>query len=278
MRARRIAAAHAVAAILYSKNDLFDINNTPCGVNITIIGSGVNIIDSSNTGTASTDTSNYFTDNVGKNVGQSLNDIKVNNRYRLIDTMTGKPWRDNLTYDEAHKLYKDKTIASHTRIEKYASGTRNSKGGLIIKDEDGYEMMLSNQGSGKYALANEGSQIFTKEETDNMDEWVKFDPDTFMELMGKKQTGNMSDWSKKSPQEIYSMEDTMRLWGHMINPTPLTTEFNKVNNNNNPIQIERLINVEGNIDSTNVKQMEGIADKAVNKLMRRLNDGMIYGK
>ena len=70
----------------------------------------------------------------------------------------------------------------------------------------------------------------------------------------------------------------MRLWGHMINPTPLTTEFNKVNNNNNPIQIERLINVEGNIDSTNVKQMEGIADKAVNKLMRRLNDGMIYGK
>lgn len=32
----------------------------------------------------------FSLDYVGKNVGKSLNDIKNNNRYRLIDIMTGK--------------------------------------------------------------------------------------------------------------------------------------------------------------------------------------------
>ena len=96
-------------------------------------------------------------------------------------------------------------------------------------------------------------------------------------VLTKEQTDNMYEWSKRSPQEMYSMEDTMRLWGHMLNPTPLTTEY-KVNNNNVPVQIGKLINVEGNIDSTNVKEMKSIANEAVNNLMRRINDGMIYGK
>ena len=215
---------------------------------------------------SSVDSSKYFTDNVGKNVGQSLNSVKNNNRYRLIDIMTGKPWRDNLTYEEAQKLYKDKNVASHTRIEKYASGTRNSKGGLIVKDEKGYEMMLDNQGSGKYALANEGSQIFTKEETDNMSEWVKFDPDTFMELVGKK----------RQKMELSSDELSAKLSENIKVQPPVVEK--RVNNNNVNLHLGSMINVQGNLDSVSVKQVEGMMSKGFDKFMRRINDGIIYGR
>lgn len=63
-------------------------------------------------------------------------------------------------------------------------------------------MTLSNQGSGKFALVNEGSQIFTKEETDNMDDWVKFGPAAFMELMGKE----------SRPLELSPIEMNAELW------------------------------------------------------------------
>ena len=96
-------------------------------------------------------------------------------------------------------------------------------------------------------------------------------------VLTKEQTDNMYEWSKRSPQEMYSMEDTMRLWGHMLNPAPLTTEY-KVNNNAVNLHLDSMVKVEGSIDSVNVKQVESIMDKGINKLMRRLNDGMIYGR
>lgn len=47
--------------------------------------------------------------------------------------------------------------------------------------------------------------------------------------------------------------------------------------NSNPVHIGNLINVQGSVDSSNIRQMEKIADKAVDRLANRLHDGLVYG-
>ena len=99
-------------------------------------------------------------------------------------------------------------------------------------------------------------------------------------VLTKEQTDNMYEWSKLNPQEMYSMEDTMRLWGHMINPTPLTTEYNKVNNNAVNIHYDSMLTVNGDVNDLKhlEKQMEKIADrssiKALENSIRRLAEGI----
>ena len=91
----------------------------------------------------------------------------------------------------------------------------------------------------------------------------------------------MYEWSKRSPQEMYSMEDTMRLWGHMLNPTPLTTEY-KVNNNAVNVHLDSLINVQGDVnDAAHItNQMEKVAKRmAHNEVVdfaRDLNEDILY--
>ena len=77
------------------------------------------------------------------------------------------------------------------------------------------------------------------------------------------------------------MEDTMRLWGHMLNPTPLTTEY-KVNNN--AVNIQSMLTVNGDVNDLKHlnEQMERIATKisdkssvkAANNMIRRLAEGI----
>ena len=90
----------------------------------------------------------------------------------------------------------------------------------------------------------------------------------------------MYEWSKRSPQEMYSMEDTMRLWGHMLNPTPLTTGY-KVNDNHSVnIHYDNMINVEGDvIDGERVtarmkKATREIAKEEIGKSWRKFGEGL----
>ena len=99
-------------------------------------------------------------------------------------------------------------------------------------------------------------------------------------VLTKEQTDNMYEWSKRSPQEMYSMEDTMRLWGHMLNPTPLTTEY-KVNDNHSVnIHYDNMINVEGDvIDGERVtarmkKATREIAKEEIGKSWRKFGEGL----
>ena len=70
-----------------------------------------------------------------------------------------------------------KNIMSVDEIEKrlttYASGTRHAKGGLAIKDENGYELTLDKPAAGRYAVLNEGAVVFTSEQTEKLWELSK---------------------------------------------------------------------------------------------------------
>ncbi|MCM1189327.1 MAG: hypothetical protein NC541_08525 [bacterium] len=138
----------------------------------------------------------------------------------------------------------------------YATGTRSSKGNLIVTDEKGYELKFPKLSSGKYTIANEGTQILTKAQTDNIFEWAKINPND--SLISKQISDTlMADLLKMTKiPDIVSGKSAKTL---------------------TPVTIGNLVNVQGSVDKSNIKQMETIANNAVDKLIKRINDGVTYG-
>lgn len=90
-------------------------------------------------------------------------------------------------------------------LPEYATGTRYSVGGEIIKDENGYELTLSPTGGGRYAMAKEGSQIFTSDMTDAL--WnFSNNPAKFMmdklESLSNSGISNISNISKTNNSPV----------------------------------------------------------------------------
>lgn len=204
-------------------------------------------------------------------ITNALNSIadSANNTAKALDNMWNSQQRNEQNANSDQTLYKVEgvaggTITSYNKsdldnlvrsygkgkvVPAYASGTRSTKGNFIIKDEKGYELTLPKLSNGRYAIENEGSQILTKEQTDNIFGWAKFNPVDLVPY-------NIMSSLKTSMPEIKPREV----------------------NNNNPVQIGSLINVQGNVDSSNIKQMESIANKAIDKLIYKMNNGIRYGR
>ena len=66
---------------------------------------------------------------------------------------------------EQRKAYDAAQSASQGGVAHYASGTTSSVGGLIVKDEQGYEALFKPANGGDYQYVDEGSQIFTAQDT-----------------------------------------------------------------------------------------------------------------
>lgn len=159
---------------------------------------------------------------------------------------------------DAKKLFPASSSIRYTadprRIPRYADGTRHSRGGIIVKDEEGPELMLEKLTDGRYAVADEGSQIFTKEQTERLSEMSQ------MDLRGMIPVSDLSESMKKA-------------FGIIDIPQSVLNR-----NVSTPVQIGNLVNVQGNVDRSNIKQMESIANKAVDSLVNRLHDGIKYGR
>lgn len=127
----------------------------------------------------------------------------------------------------------------------YAKGTRNAKGGLSVTDEEGYELKLPRLSSGKYTMVGKGDQIFTAKETNNMFKWSQFDPSKFVSSIHNTKSGN--DIS-------------------VINTTNTNPSFEF---NGTLMHIDK-------VDNSNIKDMEGIAKNAVDKLVDKMFKGIKY--
>lgn len=55
-------------------------------------------------------------------------------------------------------------------IKHYAKGTSNAKGGVSQVNEDGLETLMKQTPQGDFVVLNQGDQVFTKEQTDNLQE------------------------------------------------------------------------------------------------------------
>lgn len=149
--------------------------------------------------------------------------------------------------------------AMHTMA--YAGGTRSSEGNIIVTDEDGYEIKLPKLSSGKYTIANEGTQIFTKEQTDNLFKWSKLDPAP--SLVNRRSTD----------------EQMAELW--RMTRMPEIIPNNGARNSQN-IHYDSMFRIEGDVIDADriIKRMEKaaikIADQRIDKSWRDVGDEMSF--
>ena len=187
------------------------------------------------------------------NMGAVQADV-ANNKVQRVE-MFGSGATANFAIKDANGNYIKNYTSSqdfkdnYLKKKKYASGTRNAKAGLRITDEQGNELVLPKLAEGRYAIGNAGDQILTKVQTDNIFDWAKFSP---ADLVPYNMFGSLN----MTPPEIRTRDV----------------------NNNTPVQIGNLISVQGNIDSSNIKQMESIANKAVDNLVYKMSKGIKYGR
>ena len=184
------------------------------------------------------------------NMGAVQADV-ANNKVQRVE-MFGSGATANFAIKDANGNYiKNYTSSDDFKkyLKGYASGTRNAKAGLRVTDEQGNELVLPKLSEGRYAIGNAGDQILTKVQTDNIFDWAKFSPTDLVPY-------NMFGSLNMTPPEIRTRDV----------------------NNNTPVQIGNLISVQGNIDSSNIKQMESIANKAVDNLVYKMSKGIKYGR
>lgn len=131
----------------------------------------------------------------------------------------------------------------------YAKGTRNAKGGLRIINEKGRELTLPKLASGNYAIGNEGDQILTKKETDNVYEWAQFLPDDFMKRLADIAP---SLWSWNVPDFSAAQQNSI----------PGSKEHNHVN-----VHYDSLVTVNGDVNDTKhfLNDMKNVANVAIRK-------------
>ena len=165
-----------------------------------------------------------------------------------------------VTGDDLKYIYvkKDHNVSKkpNSSMKFYASGTRNAKGGLRVINEEGIELTLPKLSSGNYTIGNDGDQILTKDETDNVYEWAKIEPD---KLMAQIAQANPTLWQQAlTPFIPGSMKST-----------PEVVSSNT--NNNINVHYDSLVNIQGSvIDGARVvKQIEDVATKISKKEIKQ---------
>ncbi len=153
----------------------------------------------------------------------------------------------------------------------YAKGTRNAKGGLRVINEKGKELTLPKLPSGNYAIGNEGDQILTKEQTDNVYEWSKTSPDEYAESEDKPKLLTVEefaamygvkpiDFTRLASSAMYDIPSQVKNPGMMPQA---------VNNNNSTVNVhyDSLVTVNGDVNDTKhfLNDMKNVANDAIKK-------------
>ena len=157
-------------------------------------------------------------------------------------------------------IYVDRDyIKKKMKTLKYASGTKSSKGNLVIKDEEGYEFTLANTSQGTYANVPENSIIFDKKSTDNLWNFAKqpnsFFEDKFKEYMS---SGKLQEFANNS-QFINKLSNIS------VPQTIVQSPQQSIQNDN---RINMPITIEGNADKNTIKSMQDEMYKAMIQVNR----------
>jgi len=151
-------------------------------------------------------------------------------------------------YDENDKLIAVTTLGvaqyKYHATNKYATGVKDlDKDELAWTQEYGREVILSPSRNAILTPLKEGDSVLTKLQTDNLYEWSKLKP-----------VNNMSS---------------------VINNT--IPNINKNENNTPSLHLDKLVEINGSVGSSvDLKQVEIIANKAVDNLVNKMYDGVKY--
>ena len=151
----------------------------------------------------------------------------------------GDPYANQL-YDQikaAIKAYRKEIEDIENRYVGYATGVYNlQKPQFAWTQENGNELVLSPSRNAVLTKLNKGDAVLTKEQTDNLFKLSKIDPE---DIFGKMKVGQVS----------------------RVDAPVLT--------------IGNVLTVNGNIDDTNVKKMEAVANSAIDKAFKKFSSEIV---
>lgn len=162
---------------------------------------------------------------------------------------------------------------------------RFAKGGIVKKDKDDpLNPIAESLGEDRMVAVKEGEGVFTKEQTELLKKMVtenggeiREDGRLYATKRIDKSTGNGAGLSIEELTRASALLDIGMSYPARMVKQPETVP-NSVNNRSNEVHIDSLITVQGNIDSSNVKQMEAIADRAVGKFAKELDYMTRFGR
>ena len=215
-------------------------------------------------------------------------------RYNMVDTRYGRILEKGLTAETVERLKKG---YYKTEWQKnYITFMKAAKGGIVTKEKDNpFNAIAQSVGEDTMIAAKEGESVLTKDQTkgiqslaENISKPNRTDPIT----IDGKTYYKVTDYDiplKKLDEQISQMKadgiDTdawlksMTMNKHMFYmdtdlPTiEKTTVQQPVN-----IQMDSLVNVEGNLDNVTLDQVQKVADKAVENFGKNVYRQMKYGK
>lgn len=183
---------------------------------------------------------------------------------RILYKLDGVAGGTITSYNKSDLEKLAKSYGKGNVVPAYASGTRNAKGGLRVIDEEGAELTLPKLPSGNYAIGNEGDQILTKEQTDNVSEWSKVTPEEFYKQLGSKIS------FEEFEVKMRALAPSMVKWDvpNSASNHPDDILPNNIDRNNNVnVHYDSLVQINGDVNDADriVNKMENVAKKAIEK-------------
>lgn len=145
-------------------------------------------------------------------------------------------------------------------IKHYATGTRNSVGGLSITQEDGFEAIFQKFQNGEYTMMPKGSQVFNSDMTDNLYNFSA-DPQKFLSDVISKRSSFLSSSYGDISNSLESVTNKVTKFGGDVSFNPTST-----------------YNIYGNVDNTTLNNAKKQEQKLYEKYKKQFMLEMLREK
>lgn len=183
--------------------------------------------------------------------GSGSSKTTITKHYKIVETRTGTALKSGFNSEEEAQEYADSHNYASNRvsIKEYAKGTRNATGGFANVDEKGLELILGKASEGRWRVMNDGDQVLTSSQTDNIYDWAKFNPSNFTNLLPSSLTSTST-------------------------PNLVTNSTSSSNN----VTIENLVTIQGNVDDSNLAKITSVVKNEISNTFKNLNYSIKKGK
>lgn len=162
---------------------------------------------------------------------------KTNRKSSKTSTNKSKSW--NLSYVlDTDDLFNPIKKTGLYYPNKYAKGTKSSKNGVALKNEEGYEFTLTPTSNGNYTILPESSMVFTKQMTDNLWQVARVNPQKVITDFNKPSMVNTNNTNNNF---VYNLTSNFN-----VNGNADISSFKKVAKQSNTELMKQLIKINSN--------------------------------
>lgn len=174
---------------------------------------------------------------------------------KVLTTLDHEPTQEELVRLQTRFASELGASKSFKINKKYAKGVhRLDKDEVAWTQEEGKELVLSPGRNAMLTPLKKGDTVLTVEQTDNLYELSKMNPNDLI------------------PLKSLTLEDMQKLWANTRISEPVVDRQEV--STSNTLQIQNLVNVQGSVNDVNIKQFEKIAQGAADRAIKKLSEGI----